>query len=155
MVLRGKADITDDDKGMRAAIERLDVRGQEFVDIGILADAGEAEVEKAAQNEFGTERIPERSFIRATIDENEDRLARARVTLSGRIADGQLQRDAALRLMGVRIQTMIRRKIRTLRTPPNAPATIAKKGSDNPLIDTGEMLRRVTFRVGEDESGGE
>lgn len=28
--------------------------------------------------------------------------------------------------------------------PPNAPMTIAKKGSDRPLIDTGELRRSIT-----------
>ncbi len=31
---------------------------------------------------------------------------------------------------------------------PNAPATIRRKGSSHPLIDTGEMLRSVTTDLG-------
>lgn len=34
-----------------------------------------------------------------------------------------------------------------LRDPPNAPSTIAKKGSDNPLIDTGAMMNSVTYTI--------
>lgn len=32
---------------------------------------------------------------------------------------------------------------------PNAPATIAEKGSDKPLIDTGELRRDITYVVKE------
>lgn len=32
---------------------------------------------------------------------------------------------------------------------PNSPATIAKKGSDRPLIDTGQLRRSITFVVEE------
>lgn len=37
--------------------------------------------------------------------------------------------------------------ITDLRDPPNAPYTIEKKGSDNPLIDTGSMRSSVTYKV--------
>jgi hypothetical protein len=36
--------------------------------------------------------------------------------------------------------------------PPNAPSTIARKGSDKPLIDLGELRRAITFAV-EDGNG--
>lgn len=34
-----------------------------------------------------------------------------------------------------------------LKDPPNAKSTIAKKGSDNPLIDTGALRASVTYKV--------
>lgn len=34
-----------------------------------------------------------------------------------------------------------------LREPPNAKSTIAKKGSDNPLIDSGSLRASVTYKV--------
>jgi hypothetical protein len=33
--------------------------------------------------------------------------------------------------------------------PPNAPATIRAKGSDSPLIDTGEMRKAITHVIRE------
>jgi hypothetical protein len=33
--------------------------------------------------------------------------------------------------------------------PPNAPSTIARKGSDRPLIDTGQLRRAITYVVTE------
>jgi hypothetical protein len=36
--------------------------------------------------------------------------------------------------------------------PPNAPATIKDKGSDQPLIDTGELRRSITHVVRTDKS---
>jgi hypothetical protein len=37
--------------------------------------------------------------------------------------------------------------------PPNSPKTIAKKGSDSPLIDTGEMRKAITHVVRERGEG--
>lgn len=33
--------------------------------------------------------------------------------------------------------------------PPNAPSTVAAKGSDRPLIDTGQLRKAITYIVGE------
>jgi len=48
---------------------------------------------------------------------------------------------------GLVAQECIREAIIALEDPPNAPATIAKKKSSNPLIDTGHMKDSVTHVV--------
>ena len=53
----------------------------------------------------------------------------------------------ALNLIGMKGQALMRQRIVDIDTPPNAPATIAKKGSSSPLQDTGEMLREIDYRV--------
>ena len=42
-----------------------------------------------------------------------------------------------------------------LREPPNAKETIKKKGSSNPLIDTGQMMQSVTSKISGDLEGGD
>lgn len=53
----------------------------------------------------------------------------------------------ALTAMGMLIQRQLRTSIRTTMDPPNAASTIRKKGFDNPLVQTGNMQRRVDYRV--------
>ena len=48
---------------------------------------------------------------------------------------------------GVVGQGVLQRQIVLLKEPPNAPATIALKGSSNPLLDTGVLLGSATYRV--------
>lgn len=48
---------------------------------------------------------------------------------------------------GLSAQAAIQHSIVALNNPPNSPATIEAKGSDNPLIDTGHMLESVTYIV--------
>jgi hypothetical protein len=57
--------------------------------------------------------------------------------------------DAArvLSLMGMRIKGQIQQSIVDLRTPPNAPSTIRRKGFDKPLIEKGHMLNSVDYEV--------
>ena len=42
---------------------------------------------------------------------------------------------------------IIQDQIRAMQDPPNAPATIKRKGSDSPLQDTDKMLDSVDYEV--------
>lgn len=53
----------------------------------------------------------------------------------------------ALTFIGIEMQQDIQQEIITLREPPNSPATIARKKSSNPLVDTGHMGDNVTYVV--------
>lgn len=55
---------------------------------------------------------------------------------------GRLQEAA-----GQEAQEAIKEAIISLQDPPNSPATIAAKGSSNPLIDTGHMKDSVTYAI--------
>ncbi|MFN3506212.1 MAG: hypothetical protein ACK4ZU_01965 [Allorhizobium sp.] len=54
-----------------------------------------------------------------------------------------------LRKLGIKAQGDIQEEITSLQSPPNAPSTIAQKGSSNPLIETGELRASVAFKVKE------
>lgn len=53
----------------------------------------------------------------------------------------------ALEVVGIEASAATRTFMRDLRTSPNAQSTIRKKGSSNPLIDTGEMVQSVDYQV--------
>lgn len=55
--------------------------------------------------------------------------------------------EQALEIVGLEASDATKQYMRELHTPPNAKSTIAKKGSSNPLIDTGEMLNSVNFAI--------
>lgn len=94
-------------------------------------------------NEFGTKNIPERSFIRDWFDANITTIQRMAHTLYGQVLDGKINAKTALAKLGQWVQDKIRKSILEFTTPPNAPATIRKKGSSHPLIDTGQMLNSI------------
>ena len=100
----------------------------------------------AAWNEFGTETIPERPFFRRAIAKMEEEglakvlgkgIDRERLVIDRRVADK----------IGAYAAEQVQQSITDLKEPPNAPETIRRKGSDDPLIDTGRMRRSVTWRV--------
>ena len=50
-------------------------------------------------------------------------------------------------LVGASAAAAVQHSIVRLREPPNSPYTIARKGSSNPLIDTGTMRTAVSWVV--------
>lgn len=96
--------------------------------------------------------IPARSYIRSTMDEKEGVYHSESRKLLNKIVDNGLTKHAALDIMGQMIERDIKRKITTLRSPANAPSTIRKKGSDNPLVNTGLLGGSIRYVV---KSGGD
>jgi phage gpG-like protein len=113
--------------------------------------------EYASWNEFGVRnkantgwKIPPRSFLRSTIDERQQeyvlRLSNLISAAIGENANG----DDAETIVGKLAESAVgdvKQKIVRLRTPPNAPYTIRKKKSTNPLIDTGRLLNSIVHKI--------
>jgi hypothetical protein len=59
--------------------------------------------------------------------------------------------ETALNKVGVKAVAFVQKYMTDLRDPPNAPSTIAKKGSSNPLIDSGAMRQSVTYKLTSDK----
>lgn len=137
------------------------------VKVGILADAkysGTHPIRGTKQfdgpvaqvafwQEFGTEAsdghpgIPPRPFMRETIAKHSgDWGNKLGKTLRATKYDAR----KSLRIMGRGIQLEMRQTLNDWRDPPNAPRTVARKGFNKPLIDTGHLERSIDFQVIED-----
>lgn len=132
------------------------VRGS-YVTIGVHEDAGRysgsnapSVVEVALWNEFGTSHIPERSFLRAALDENVALINNWREEAIGMLLQGA-QVETALSMLGFRIMTLIQNKIKSNVPPPLAQGTVDAKVKDGvapvTLIDTGLLLRSIAYKV--------
>lgn len=103
-------------------------------------------IDVAAFNEFGTSDIPARPFMRQSFENHEDKLEAA-----GRRANNALARgdsvEQVLKRTGVAAKGLIQKEIREGEFVPNKPSTVSKKGSDQPLIDTGHMRQSVRMSL--------
>jgi len=102
----------------------------------------------AAWQEYGTRRgTPERPFFRNALTE----LAgdRSFKELLENVVEWDRRRVSAkaASLVGLYVASKVQESIRKLREPPNAPITIKRKQSSNPLIDVGIMRTAVTYKV--------
>lgn len=144
------------DTGFRNYYDALKALGSAKVAVGLFADVGDEVITKGVVNEFGSGNIPERSFLRSTYNENYKDVAKDFVKIHNAIlrkaklldrSSGNHKVLSKLKLIGLKQEAAIRRKIVTLRTPPNAESTIIKKKSSNPLIDTGELRISVSSEL--------
>jgi len=97
-------------------------------------------------NELGTSTSPPRPFLRMTVDENKDKINAFVEAETAKIADGG-SADTALKKMGAFGVRLVQDKIGSGTFEPNAPSTKKAKGSDHPLIDTGQMRQSVHYVV--------
>ena len=96
--------------------------------------------------------IPERSFIRGTMDEKGKTIGRIAHRLFRTVLLGQLTTHKALEVLGLFIQGQIRQRISRGIAPPLKPATIKRKtvngkAGTTPLIDTGQLRASIDFQV--------
>lgn len=91
--------------------------------------------------------IPARSFLRASVDENLDALSSMIAKQIDRIADGQQTGQGAAEIIGIYMQGLVQKRISDGIQPANKAATIRRKGSDKPLVDTGELKASIVWKV--------
>lgn len=95
--------------------------------------------------------IPERSFVRSTFDEKNDEWMDFLETQIEKVCELEIDARTVFERLGSRIAADIQKKMNDIRTPKNTAITIANKGSSNPLVDTGELKRHVTWKVVRDD----
>jgi hypothetical protein len=158
---------TDKDKGFKAFMENMRRNdGETSVFAGYLRSSGEYKP-KAGESprepitmaqlgiihEFGTERngghVPERSYLRSTMAEQNKKLKAMIKKLSDKVAIGRIDKKQALGLLGEFLVTAFRNKIQEGVPPPNDPKTIKRKGSEHTLIDTGQMRDTLDWEIQE------
>lgn len=129
------------------------------VTVGIHSDAGMHDesdgvtvAEIGAVNEFGSRdgHIHERSFMRSTINENRSVYTDAIAKIAKSAIQGKRDARDGMGLLGRKAEGDIKKKIRDIKEPGNADSTIAaKKGIDNPLVDSGQMVNSIRWKYEE------
>jgi hypothetical protein len=106
-------------------------------------------VDIATFNEFGTPTIPARSFLRHTFDVEQGRMLALLRKLKSRMARGEIGVRKVLTYVGEYAQKQVNIAIVAGGHPfkPNAPSTIAEKGSSSPLINTGRLRQSIRYEV--------
>ncbi len=101
----------------------------------------------AAAHEFGNAQVPERSFLRSTFDEQQKNYIKMASKLFKKAVDGKIDAEQIADLIGLEAAADVVDKINAIQTPPNTDATILKKGSSNPLVDTGHLKQSIRHEV--------
>ena len=123
-----------------------------IMQVGVVDDTltypdGTRVIDVASWNEFGTSRIPSRPALRRAIRRAAPELASLGARQARDMLHGRLRFDVAARRMARILVDEMKQQIISFRTPPNAPSTIARKGFNNPLIDTRTYLNAISFKL--------
>lgn len=148
--MRVSVRFTDNKRQWDKLLRELKDIGSKEVVVGIQkgeVNDGVLVAQYATWNEFGTRTIPARPFMRTYFDASIARLEKFATNgvtqvLLGRATFLQFLNDA-----GVFMVDGVKKSISTGAWLPNAPMTVALKGSSKPLIDSGVMLNSVTFAI--------
>jgi len=144
--------VKDTDKGLKHFVREMQAADRAFVTVGI--HQGERSLDGAdiaeygTYNEYGTDTIPSRPFMRTSFDENVEAIqSDMNRALTSAKTGGSVV--AALKTVGERHQQRIQRTIKGRDFLPKlADSTIAaKKGSTKTLIDSGSMVNSIRYVV--------
>ena len=145
--------VVERDLGYNAIKAQLLLMKDSKVEVGLPADgqtsgryAMSLLITAADDNEFG-KTVPERSFMRSAVDEN--RLAINEIIESSitNISGGFATVHSTLNHIGLQVQKMIQRKILTGPYTPLHPSTIARKGHALPLVETGQLISSMQYKI--------
>lgn len=123
-----------------------------FVRVGVLENAtypdGTPVAMVAFWNEYGTKTSPVRAFFRTTVSDQKKNWVLSVQNLMKMHDDPK----KVMGLIGEHMRGQIVQSINTWTDPPNAPYTVRMKGFNKPLVESGQLMRSISFEVGGDES---
>lgn len=95
----------------------------------------------------GERGVPQRSFLRSTVDENEQKYADQIDKALGRSIDGTLDLRVGLGVVASGLLGDVQKKISRGVRPDITDATKAAKGSTKPLIDDGPLRQSLSWEL--------
>lgn len=162
--LKGQSDL-------KPLLDRLskEIRGA-HVKVGVLGSKASRDsddnspatnIEIAIYNEFGTDSIPERPFLRTTFAKHRQEMVEHLARLLTAVVERGYDVKAGLNIIGLDLSAKVQALIRQgSELTPNAPATIAAKlakgkwrktpakEAPRPLIDSGQLVNSISYSVG-------
>ena len=98
----------------------------------------------AMYNEFGTSKIPPRPFMEQSFKRHEQEYVEESEEIFGAMIKGQ-EVKPLIRKFGEKVKKDIVDEIEKGEFVPNAPSTVAKKGFNKPLYETGLMEKSISY----------
>lgn len=161
---RVKVTTKDIDRGYKSLVSRVGNLKGAYVQIGLqdgdkadkrVVRGGKETIVKtntpiamiAAYNEFGTDLVPSRPFMRNAWEKNEKEVnKRVKAEWNAVLAKGK-DPGLSLAALGEWYQSKIQTELTTGEFEPNSDLTIKRKHSSRPLIDTGRMRQSIRYIV--------
>ncbi len=123
----------------------VDLSGKKIY-VGIVGSADSEVLKIAHAHEYGTEKLPERSFIRASFDADQDKLDGIITGSVEKVLSGAISADAAANAIGAQAAQLVQNFIDDNRVKPKSD--YSKKTQHTTLYETGTHIRdRIAYEV--------
>ena len=155
MITAGAKTSGKSDKFLKSLVKRLG--GDTDILVGVPKNAepypdGTSVAMVGATHEFGGGNVPERSFLRSSFDEHQKKYIKMAQKLIKKAVDKGGDIEMVAELIGTEAAADVVDNINAIQTPPNTDATILRKGSSNPLVDTGHLKQSIRHEVRTEKS---
>ncbi|WP_244141766.1 hypothetical protein [Mannheimia bovis] len=144
--------VVDRDLGFAEIMTSLKKLGGKEIKVGIQGDEeaeyknGVSVIDVAIFNEYGTDKIPSRPFIRQCFAlHSQEAYERLRKVVDFIERGGDV--DLALGNIGQWYEDQMKNVLMTYPWKPNSPATIKWKGSSRPLLNTKQLRDSIRYKV--------
>jgi hypothetical protein len=140
---------------VRVGIQQSDGKAKTRDKDGNVIDSDVDLLDVAMWNELGTAHSPARPFLRQSVDGNKATIeAVCKAQVQTLTKGGTAQQ--VLNAVGVMQKGLVQDTISKSKAwaEPNADRTVKKKGSDQPLVDSGKMAQSVNYVI-KPKGGGE
>lgn len=91
--------------------------------------------------------IPERSFLRGGFDSKHEKILDKAKDILPLILDGKIGADTFLNMVGLELEGAIKGYAVDLKSPANHPFTLERKGTSNPLVDSGNLVDSIHYSI--------
>lgn len=137
--------ILNDFEKLKSACE--DMAGKKIL-VGLVGGVDSEVLKIASAHEYGTDKLPERSFIRASFDADQAQLEEIVSGSVGKVLSGQMSADAAANAIGAQAAQLVQNFIDDNRVKPQSD--FSKKTQHTTLYETGTHIRdRITYKIEE------
>lgn len=148
--------VKDTDKGMLNIQKLLKKLKKYALRVGVFSDEVNTKekttayvADYAINNEYGDDHVPERSFMRSTMDEKREEWSGLFIDVLEGATEGKENIEKEIYKIGAIARRDIINKIDSNINPPNSPSTLKKKGKrkNKTLIDHGVLRSSIEARI--------
>ncbi len=114
--------------------------------VGIIGEADSDVLKIAHTHEYGDGKMPERSFIRASFDQDSPKLDRIISSQINKVLDGKTTASTAVNAIGAQAAQLVQNFIDDNRVKP--PSDFSRKTQHTTLYETGTHIRdRIAYEL--------
>lgn len=137
--------ILSDFEKLKAACQEM---SNKKIVVGIVGGADSEVLKIAHAHEYGDGKLPERSFIRASFDADQEKLAAIVTGQVNKVLSGKTSADAAANAIGAQAAQIVQNFIDDNRVKPQSD--FSKKTQHTTLYETGTHIRdRIAYQIEE------